>query len=76
MPILAEPRRFLTVEDGDLLREAVEITCRALKIANKDDERKEITIRVSDLARSGLNSPQAIRDRIFYEMKALSDLAA
>ena len=75
MPILAEPR-FLTVDDGYLLEAGVEMTCQALRVERGDPLRKEITIRAADLARSGLKSPEAIRDRIVHEATALSDIAA
>jgi hypothetical protein len=76
MPILAEPGRFFTIEDGSMLRAAVELTCRALGVGNKETLRKEITVRAADLTRSGLRTPEAIRDRIILEARALSDIAA
>ena len=76
MPVLNEPRRFVTIEDGDNLKTAIEMTCRELGVEKDDAVRREIIVRAAKLARSGLETPQAIRDRIIHEAQALSDLAA
>jgi hypothetical protein len=52
------------------------MTCQALGVRKDDPARSAIVIRVADLARSGLDSAEAIRDRIVYEAKALSKIAA
>ncbi len=76
MPILHEPHRFITIEDGDLLKTTIEMTSRDLGVGKDDALRREIIVRAADLARSGLISAEAIRDRIVYEVRALSDMAA
>lgn len=77
MPIMLEPRRFLSVEDAEFLRDAIAATCKALGVENDDKPaRTAIAGRVADLARSGLGSVDAIRDRVVREARALADIAA
>jgi len=77
MPITFEPRRFLNVEDAHFLRDAVTETCKALGVENGDtDARAVVAGRVAELARLGLRSVDAIRDRVVREARALVDVAA
>ena len=77
MPITVEPRRFLNVENARFLRDAVAETCKALGVESNDKAaRATISGRVAELARSGLRSVGAIRDRIVHEARALADIAA
>jgi hypothetical protein len=77
MPITFEPRRFLNVEDAHFLRDAIDATCKALGVEGNDKAaRAAIAGRVADLARSGVRSVDAIRDRIVREARALAEIAA
>lgn len=72
-----EPRRFFDVADAHFLRDAVAATCAALGVANDDKAARAIVSgRVAELARSGIKSVNAIRDRVVYEARALADIAA
>jgi hypothetical protein len=74
---MLEPHRFLNIEDAHFLRDAVAATCQALGVENHDKAaRAAISGRVEELARSGIRSVHAIRDRIVREARALADIAA
>jgi hypothetical protein len=77
VPILFEPRRFLDIADAHFLRDAVSTTCAALGVANDDTTSRAIVSgRVAELARSGMTSVDAIRDRVVYEARAVAEISA